>query len=307
MRLKYQFLFAVLPLLIAGVGALYVRTSDMAGSLVQARLQLDLVLLLVGALLSALLLWQLWSSANSGRREQQASDNAREQARLEHRRFTERLDHELKNPLTTISANLANLRATETTPDARSSIDGISGQLSRLVRLTDDLRKLAAFESTELAKEQVDVAGLFEDLQILCRAAPVFADRELVLVLPAAPWPVRSILADGDLLQLALYNLLENAAKYSDAGDTIELRAAEDADKVRLTVADTGLGVAKDEQEQMFDELYRGRDVRDRAGSGIGLTLVRRIVEKHGWQLELASEQGRGTQITLIAPIPARS
>jgi len=275
--MKYRILLAAVPFLIAVAGALYIRSSDMAGALVQARLQLDYVLLLFGTLLSALLLWRLWSSENSDRRELQASDKAREHARLEHRRFTERLDHELKNPLTTISANLANLRATETSNEALSSIDGISGQLSRLVRLTDDLRKLAAFESAELTKELVDVASLFEDLQILCRAAPVFADRELVLVLPAAPWPVRSILADGDLLQLALYNLLENAAKYSDAGDTIELRAAEDAEKVRLAVADTGLGVAKDEQDQMFDELYRGRDVRDRAGSGIGLTLVRRI------------------------------
>lgn len=304
--MKFRLLMAFSPILIAIAGALYVRAGDMAGALLQARLQLDYVVLLGGALLSALLLWRLWSSTNSDQRELRASNKAREQARLEHRRFTERLDHELKNPLTTISANLANLRATETSSDALASIDGISGQLARLVRLTDDLRKLAAFESAELTKEQVDVANLFEDLQVLCRAAPVFTDRELVLVLPAAPWPVRSILADGDLLQLALYNLLENAAKYSDAGDTIELRAAEDADKVRLTVADTGLGVAKDEQDLMFDELYRGRDVRNRAGSGIGLTLVRRIVEKHGWQLELASEQGRGTQITLIAPIPAR-
>ena len=307
MRLKYRFLLAIVPFVIAIAAAVYVRTSDMAGSLVQARLQLDYVVLLIGAILSTLLIWQLWSSAIANRRVHQAHNSAREQARLEHRRFTERLDHELKNPLTTISANLANLRATETSKDSLSSIDGISGQLSRLVRLTDDLRKLAAFESAELTKEQVDVAALFEDLQLLCRAAPVFADRELVLVLPAAPWPVRSILADGDLLRLALYNLLENAAKYSEPGDTIELRAAEDTDKVRLTVADTGLGVAKDEQDQMFDELYRGRDVRDRAGSGIGLTLVRRIVEKHGWQLDLASEHGRGTQITLIAPIPARA
>jgi len=300
-------LLALLPVALAALAALYVRTSSFAGSLVQARLQLDLVLLLGGTLLTALLLWRLWSVIGSDQRIKSAQILARDQARREHRQFTERLDHELKNPLTTISANLANLRATETSNNSLASIDGIDSQLSRLVRLTDDLRKLRAFESAELTKEQIDVAELFEDLQSLCRAAPVFADRELVLVLPAAPWPVRSVLADGDLLQLGLYNLLENAAKYSNLGDTIELRAAEDAAKVRLTVADTGIGVPTNEQEQMFDELYRGSDVRDRAGSGIGLTLVKRIVEKHGWQLDVSSEHGRGTQITLIAPLPART
>jgi two-component system OmpR family sensor kinase len=108
---------------------------------------------------------------------------------------------------------------------------------------------------------------------------------------------------DPDLLFLAVHNLLTNAFKFTQPGDRIEVRALEDGAAVVIEVADTGPGIPGNEIPHVWEELYRGQGARGIPGSGLGLALVRAIVERHGGQVALRSRQGQGTVFTLRLPI----
>jgi two-component system OmpR family sensor kinase len=110
-------------------------------------------------------------------------------------------------------------------------------------------------------------------------------------------------MADRDLLYLAVYNLLDNALKFTRPGDTVEVRAFEDGASVVIEVADTGPGIPEDELPHVWEELYRGQGARAAPGSGLGLALVRAIVELHGGQINLRSRAGQGTVFTVRLPI----
>ncbi|KAB2855248.1 MAG: sensor histidine kinase, partial [Anaerolineae bacterium] len=107
---------------------------------------------------------------------------------------------------------------------------------------------------------------------------------------------------DRDLLFLATFNLLDNAIKYTRPGDTIELRAFESGPMVTIEIADTGPGIAEDELPYVWDELYRGHATRGVEGSGLGLTLVRAIIERHGGQTTIRSRAGQGTVVAVRVP-----
>jgi two-component system OmpR family sensor kinase len=107
---------------------------------------------------------------------------------------------------------------------------------------------------------------------------------------------------DWDLLFLATYNLLDNAYKFTRPGDTVEVRAIEEADSVVIEVADTGPGIPEEELPRVWDELYRGQGARGIPGSGLGLALTRAIVDRHGGGVALRSRAGQGTVVTLRLP-----
>jgi two-component system OmpR family sensor kinase len=124
----------------------------------------------------------------------------------------------------------------------------------------------------------------------------------LELNVSRVPWPPPAVEADSDLIYLALYNLLGNALKFSDPDDAILVRAFEDGRWVAVEIADSGQGIPAAEQPHVFDELYRGQLARGLPGSGLGLSLVRAIVERHGGQLSLRSRLGQGTVVTMRLP-----
>lgn len=224
------------------------------------------------------------------------------QASDERRRFLRRLDHELKNPLTAIHAGLANL-ADSGSPETRSeALNSVKAQTVRISHLTADLRKLAQLEIGELEREPVDLNEILEEVFMVAEEDPRAADRRLNLSIPKAPWPLPKINGDRDLLFLATFNLLDNAIKYTRPGDTIELRAFESGPIVTIEIADTGPGIAEDELPYVWDELYRGHATRGVEGSGLGLTLVRAIIERHGGQTTIRSRAGQGTVVAVRVP-----
>jgi two-component system OmpR family sensor kinase len=258
---------------------------------------------LLGSALSivALLCVACWGWAEGRCRRDLA--NAHTQASEERRRFLQRLDHELKNPLTAIRVGLANLSG-DPPPDARQeTLSSVESEVLRLSRLTSDLRKLAELETRSLERAQVDAAELLEEVVAVAQEQPGIENQRLTLVLPRAPWPVPTILGDRDLLFLALYNLLDNALKFTKSGDTVEVRAFEDGNVVVIEVADTGPGIPKDELPRVWEELYRGREARGVPGSGLGLALVRAVVERHGGKVTLRSRVGQGTVVRVTLPV----
>jgi signal transduction histidine kinase len=126
--------------------------------------------------------------------------------------------------------------------------------------------------------------------------------RNLRLVLPAAPWPLPPVQGDPDLLFLAVHNLVSNALKFSKHGDLIEVRGNEQGNSVLIEVADTGCGVPDEEAPHVWDELYRGQAAHGTPGSGLGLALVRAVVERHHGEVALRSRIGQGSVFTVRLP-----
>jgi two-component system OmpR family sensor kinase len=238
------------------------------------------------------LLWQ-------ERQYHQDMVNLQARSAEEHRQFLQRLDHELKNPLTAIQAALVNLSEQENS----TTVESIKTQTYRLSRLVADLRKLADLETRPIERSAVDLSQVLKDAVVIVQEQPESAERSLRLSLPQAPWPLPYVLGDHDLLLLALLNLLTNAVKFSQSGATIEVRASEDAEMVIIEVADTGPGIPPEELPYILQELYRGQSARGIPGSGLGLALVKAVTERHGGQVNIRSRINQGTIVTLRLPV----
>jgi two-component system OmpR family sensor kinase len=182
-------------------------------------------------------------------------------------------------------------------------LESVATQVLRISRLTADLRKLTELETRAIERAPVDIAELLSEAVVLARERSGADTRRLALILPQAPWPVPEVHGDWDLLFLATHNLLDNALKFTRPGDTIEVRAFEDGDSVAIEVADTGPGIPDDEVPRVWEELYRGQGARAVPGSGLGLALVRAIVEQHGGEAALRSRIDQGTVVTLRLPV----
>jgi two-component system OmpR family sensor kinase len=106
------------------------------------------------------------------------------------------------------------------------------------------------------------------------------------------------------MLGLAVYNLLDNALKFSSSVDAVEVRVREDGRALFIEVADGGAGIPQQDQGRIFEDLYRGENARETEGSGLGLALARRIIQLHGGEILLRSDptQGRGTIFAIHLP-----
>jgi two-component system OmpR family sensor kinase len=286
------------------VGTLFLDVPTVTNPILNVRIDLGTLAISLGAGLSAVLVLGLGLLAWSRRRCEREMLNVRTQAAEERRRFVQRLDHELKNPLTAIRAGLANLANGPALQTQQEALDSVEAQVLRLSRLTSDLRKLAELETRTLEQGGVNVSELLQEVVALALEQTGSDEHRLNLTLPQAPWPLPEVTGDWDLLFLATYNLLDNALKFAQPGDTIEVRAAEDGSYVAVEVADTGPGIPQQELPQVWDELYRGSEARGLVpGSGLGLPLARAIIDRHGGQIRLRSRAGQGTVVTMRLPV----
>ena len=293
-----RFLF-LLPLFAGILASAWLNLFAGSNPILYVRLDLGTLLLLTGGFLSILVGagqgFFLWVDQ---REERLLDDTARER-----RRFLSRLDHELKNPITAVLAGLANLRNAAHAASDDKTLISVEDQVQRIRRLIADLRKLSDLETRPLELNTVDIAGLLEDVYQSVLNKPETEHVELKLLIPHAPWPLPTVRGDEDLLSLAVFNLLENALKFCEPGDAIELRAFEDQNSVTIEVADTGPGIAEDEIPYVWDELYRARAVRGIPGSGLGLALVRAVVQRHSGSVSVRSREGSGTVFLIRLPV----
>jgi two-component system OmpR family sensor kinase len=211
----------------------------------------------------------------------------------EQRRFIRRLDHELKNPLTAIQVQLDNLQEGQTgNPPA---IEEVRTQANRLTLLTRGLRRLADLETRSLEMEPVDVDELLNEVVELLQAP-----NRIQLDVQRLPWPIPPIEGDRELLLLAFRNLADNALNYS--AEAVQIRARHTSGHLVVEVIDTGRGILPDELPLVTEELYRGSNVHEVPGSGLGLSIVQRVISRHRGSLELRSRSGQGTIATIQLP-----
>jgi two-component system OmpR family sensor kinase len=300
LRWILAFLPAVAGLVLA---ALLNGVEALANPILGIRLDVGSATLILGCLVTMAALLYVAGRTLAENQSHRQLAAAQKEAAAERRRFLQRLDHELKNPLTGIRLGLANLASEPPAAARQDALASAEAEVLRLSRLTSDLRKLADLETRPLEHEPVDAAELLEEVVAVAQEQPTAERRKLTLLLPQAPWPVPSIPGDRDLLFLALFNLLDNALKFTRAGDTVEIRAFDDGSWVVIEVADTGPGIPEDEMPRVWDELYRGRGARGVPGSGLGLALVRAIVERHGGHVAIRSRLGQGTVVRVRLPV----
>lgn len=230
---------------------------------------------------------------------QQQIDQARQEVFAEHRRFLRRLDHEMKNPLMALRAGLSSLSLTMLSQEQQHLIQTMEQEIIRLGTMVADLRKLAEIENIPLE------VSLLHPFELLHEAALLFYDRaqqqQKTLTIEPVTNHIPAFYGDHDLLLLALHNLLDNALKYTMIGDRIWLKASEKNGFTTLHIGDTGCGIPEPEQSMVWEELYRGQAVTGVAGKGIGLALVKAIVERHYGQVGLVSQQ-HGIEVILQLP-----
>jgi two-component system OmpR family sensor kinase len=297
--------------LLPAVAGLAVWTAIRAGLLADQRLTVSLSalrsdwLLALGVVISLPFVAALFLLRARDARWRRRLDEQAASAAQDRRLLLSRLDHELKNPLTAMRAALANVSATATGSDQDTALRSIEAQVLRLSRLTSDLRKIADVEGADVDRRPVDVGALLEEAMEIAREQPAAAQRSLGLDLPRAPWPLPQVRGDWELLSLALLNLVDNAMKYTAPGDRIEVRARESSGMVVVEVADTGPGIGPDDLGHIWEELYRSPDARTVPGSGLGLALVRAVVERHGGTVDAETRVGHGTVMRVQLPVAA--
>ena len=242
-----------------------------------------------------------WVRERNARRIVEQSLQESEQGR---QRFLRRLDHEIKNPLTGLRAALVNLKETGDSEERQRASENANRAMERLTRLLNDLRKLSDLEERSIERRPVDIPELLDEVVDAARTIPAYRGRNVNLFITKVPSPLPAVTGDRDLLSLAVYNLVENALKFTSAQDSVEVRALEDGKAIVVEVADSGAGIPSDDLSKIFEELYRGSNARTTEGSGLGLALVNRIISLHGGQIDVRSRQDgpRGTVFTVRLP-----
>ena len=220
--------------------------------------------------------------------------------------FLAMLAHELRNPLAPILNAVQLIRKKPLTdPQLLWSRDVIERQLGHLTRLVDDLLDVSRITrgKINLSRETVEVADLVA--RAVETVQPLIAERGHQLHLSVAPQSIRVF---GDPLRLtqAVGNVLSNAAKYTENGGQISLTARQVDDRVEIRVQDTGIGIPTDMQPVIFD-MFTQLNVpagRAQSGLGIGLALVRKLLEMHGGSVSAFSEgNGRGSEFLITLPV----
>jgi signal transduction histidine kinase len=219
--------------------------------------------------------------------------------------FLAMLAHELRNPLNAITTAVGVLEEPGVPQDlAGHAVTVIQRQIQHLVRLVDDLLDVSriAHGKVELRRERIDLADVVRHAVDAFHPLLEAKRQTLSVGLPQEPLPLD---ADPTRLEQVLGNLLGNAVKFSGSGGRIGVDVRRDGAEVTLAVSDDGPGIPPDLLPRIFDLYTQGPEGIDRAGAGlgIGLTLVRRLVELHGGRVEAQSE-GEGTGCTLVVHLP---
>ncbi|HET9905156.1 MAG TPA: HAMP domain-containing sensor histidine kinase [Anaerolineales bacterium] len=298
------FLLFLLPLLIGVLASFGMQVMFNPVPILLFRIDIGMVTFLAGLFISVVLLSFLLGVISNERRANKLIDDSLRESEQGRQRFLRRLDHEIKNPLTGLRAALVNLQESGDTTERQRASEHAGRAVERLTRLLTDLRKLSDLEERSIERRPVDVPDVLEDVVDAARSLPAYQGRNINLFISKVP-SLPAVTGDRDLLVLAVYNLVENALKFTSAADSLEVRALEDGKAIVIEVADSGTGISSEDQSKIFEELYRGSNARSTEGSGLGLALVNRIIALHGGAVTVRSNQSepRGTVFTVRLPV----
>ncbi|MBG0833354.1 HAMP domain-containing protein [Planomonospora sp. ID67723] len=223
--------------------------------------------------------------------------------------FMSTVSHELRSPLTSIAGYLEILRdeeAGEVNPAQDRMLDAIERNTTRLRLLIEDLLTLSRIEAGAFRslRQRTDLCAVVEGAVTAMRPT---ADKAQVGL--HIDCPDDSVAVDGDPNQLdrAMANLLSNAVKFTRAGGNVNVKVTVEDDQAVVTVADTGIGIPKEEMSRLSTRFFRASNATELSipGTGLGLSIVRSIVANHSGTFDLRSEEGKGTEAAMRIPVCA--
>ncbi len=221
------------------------------------------------------------------------------------RDFVANVSHELKTPLSAIRGFAETLRegALDDRETAGRFLDRILKQCQRLEALLSDLLTLSRLEEPAARSHwgEIDVGAVLDEAIELTAEGAV----ERGVELSVDRQPVPPIQGDAEAIVRLCINLLENAIKYNRPGGRVEVRLAAEDDRIVLEIADTGIGIAPESVDRLFERFYRvdkGRS-RDEGGTGLGLAIVKHAAQLHGGSVEVESELGTGSRFRVTLPL----
>lgn len=223
--------------------------------------------------------------------------------RLENMRtqFVANVSHELKTPLTSIKGFAETLREVDDEKTKNKFLDIINDESERLTRLINDILTLSHIEhQKEVVVEDIDVKAIINDVYYMLKDRA--NDKNITFGLQLSE--VENLRGDCDKFKQMMLNLVENAIKYSEEGDSIKVSTVKEDKNCIITVEDTGVGIPKEHIPRLFERFYRVDKARSRAkgGTGLGLAIVKHIVIGFKGDIEVESEVGVGSKFIISLP-----
>lgn len=220
------------------------------------------------------------------------------------REFVANVSHELRTPLTSIRALVETLEsgAVDDPQMEREFLGRIVQEVDRLTTLVEDLMDLARLESGRgvIHRDSVDAGALLRTAGERLREQVSRAGIELVYDLPEE---LPEVLVERRRIEQVVLNLVHNAIKFTPSGGTITISAQVDGDWVAVAVRDTGVGIAADEVDRLFERFYKSDKARRSDGTGLGLAIAKHIVQAHRGDISVRSQPGKGATFTFTLPV----
>lgn len=232
--------------------------------------------------------------------EQRRSDEQR-------REFVANVSHELRTPITSIRSYAETLAESGGSLDeaTRSRFLGvIMNESDRMTKIVQDLLVLSRFDSGQ-SEMTFSVFDLKKSLDSIYNALILEAEKHGMHMTLDIPQDLPDIEGDRSRIEQVVINVISNAVRYTPEGGSIAIKATRVSDRVRVSVSDTGIGIPKNDVPRLFDRFYRVDKARSRAqgGTGLGLAIAKEIISRHNGSIEVESEVGKGTTVTVVLPV----
>lgn len=217
--------------------------------------------------------------------------------------FVANVSHEIRTPLTSIKGfgQMLQAQKSELNDELQLYLKKIIGNSEKLISLFNDLLNLSVIESTTvLAKHELDLKNLLDSISSNIKS--VYQDKSIQVNLDLK---VESILADDKLINQVFTNLIDNACKYNDSDPVINISSEMSQDNVTIRVEDNGHGIPEEHLDRVFERFFRvdaSRDTKKHKGTGIGLSIVKHIIAKHGGSIKADSRTEGGTIFSITLP-----
>ncbi len=216
--------------------------------------------------------------------------------------FVSNVSHEMKTPIAIIKNYAQLLRVGQVSKEQEKEYaKNIEQAAARLSSLIGNILKLNRLEHQRIMPE----VETYDVCRQLCESIFLFEDalEEKGIEWEADIEDIVLIKADANLMELVWNNLLSNAVKFTDRGGSITIRQTSDEDHIRISVSDTGCGISKESMKHIFDKFYQGDTSHSAEGNGLGLALVKRVLELMDGEIQITSEEGKGSTFLVTLPV----